>query len=361
MSDPSAITFSPGGLATGMGSLPHRDPEAALDVVLAHVPEIPHWPQLPRRSPREHFVFQFLQPLVNCGLLVRRSQRWGFDSGSEDYPESLTRFYTIALAAEEGDAESLQHFLPAAEAAAGFHAFLARARSAELSAARFLKGQIAGPLTVALELKDRDGIPAYYKEELRDVLVRTLALNARSQAAALAAAGALPIVFVDDPGLAASGSRLHLAISRDMVLEDLNRIFAAIRSEGAITGVHSCEAIDWSLLTQSGVAVISMDGYRYAESLLPYAGQFREFLRHGGAAAWGIVPTLDDPFAETAASLRQRLMDLWQAMFPAGPSRETLIRQSLITPACGTGLLTVAQARRVYELTAAVSRGLRLG
>jgi hypothetical protein len=43
-----------------------------------------------------------------------------------------------------------------------------------------VKGQIAGPLTVALELKDQQGYPAYYQGDLRDIIVRRLALNARS-------------------------------------------------------------------------------------------------------------------------------------------------------------------------------------
>lgn len=359
MTDRNPTHFLPAGLATGMGSLPHLDAREALDVILAHIPEIPHWPQLPRRSAREHFVFQFLQPLVDCGVLVRRNRRWGFDTRREDQADCLTRFYTAALAAQEGDAESLHRFSPTAEAAAGFHAFLARAQSAGLTGVRYVKGQIAGPLTIALELKDQDGIPAYYNETLRDVVVRTLALNARSQAAALSGIGNGTIVFVDDPGLSACGSRLHLSISRNMAVDDLNLIFKAIRSEGALTGVHSCEAIDWSLLTDSAVDIISVDVYRYADSLIPYAAELRKFLARGGVVAWGIVPTLDDPFEETPASLHNRLYGIWEAIFSAGLDRETLIRQSLITPACGTGLLSEAQAVRVYELTAAVSQRIR--
>jgi len=52
-----------------MGSLPHLEADDALDVIFRYVPEIPHWPQLPRCSPREKFVFQALQPLVNFDLL----------------------------------------------------------------------------------------------------------------------------------------------------------------------------------------------------------------------------------------------------------------------------------------------------
>jgi hypothetical protein len=82
----------------------------------------------------------------------------------------------------------------------------------------------------------------------------------------------------------------------------------------------------------------------------------RDFLARGGTIAWGIVPTLDDPFAESAETLLHRLHQLWQELFADGPDRNQVLRQSMITPACGTGLLSEAQARQIYRLTAEVSR-----
>jgi hypothetical protein len=232
-------------------------------------------------------------------------------------------------------------------------------RSDDLDRARFLKGQIAGPLTVALELKDEEGRPAYYQGDLRDIIVRTLALNARCQAAILSGLGRTPIIFVDDPAISACGSRLHLALSRETILEDLNFIFTAIRSEAAVTGIHSCEAVDWSLLMESKVQILSLDAYRFGASLIPYAAQLQVFLERGGVVAWGIVPTLDDPFRESGESLVRRLNGLWDQLFPKGPDRALVLRQSMITPACGTGLLTEDQAEHIYRLTAEVSHRVR--
>ena len=351
--------FAPGGMATGIGSLPFEDPEKALSLILTELLEAPHWPQLPRRSSREHFVYQFLQPLVACGMVILRNNHWVFDMARDTCAECLTDFYTTCLPAEEGDSECRRSFIPSQEAAAGFHAFLSRIRSKGLDRVRYLKGQIAGPLTVALELKDEEGRPAYYQGDLRDIIVRTLALNARCQAAALSGLGRTPIIFVDDPAISACGSRLHLALNRETILEDLNFIFTAIRSEGAVTGVHSCEAVDWSLLMESEVQILSLDAYRFGASLIPYAPQLRTFLERGGVVAWGIVPTLDDPFRESGASLLRRLNGLWDQLFPKGPDRAAVLRQSMITPACGTGLLTAEQAERIYRLTAEVSRLIR--
>jgi hypothetical protein len=359
MVDAFNLNFRPECLATGIGSLPFADPQEALDLIFTELPDMPHWPQLPRRAEREHFVHQFLQPLVDCGMLAVEGGRWILDASGENSAACLTEFYTACLPAEEGDNECLRAYLPAPEAAAGLHAFLARGRTDGLEPAGYVKGQIAGPLSVALELKDRQGRPAYYHGDLRDTVVRTLALNARCQATALSGFGAVPVIFVDDPAVRAYGSRMHLALSREMIVEDLNFIFSAIQSENALAGIHCCEAVDWSLVLETRVQILSLDAYRFGASLIPYASDLHRFVARGGVIAWGIVPTLDDPFGESVESLQKRLDALWSDLFPTREFRENVLRQSMLTPACGAGLLTEERARRIYSLTAGLSRKLR--
>lgn len=43
---------------TGIGSLPHKDPAAAVDFVFRHSPELPYLPQLVQHSPREMMIAQ---------------------------------------------------------------------------------------------------------------------------------------------------------------------------------------------------------------------------------------------------------------------------------------------------------------
>ena len=353
------IGFSPGGLATGIGSVPYLNADEALDLIFSELPDIPHWPQLPRLGEREHFVHQFLKPLVSCGTLEAVAGHWTFNTSRDDNAACLTDFYTTCLPAEEGDGECLHGFLPPEEAAIGFHAFLSRARTDVFKQAQYVKGQIAGPLSVALSLKDLDGRPAYYQGDLRDIIVRTLALNAHSQAAALAGSGRTPIIFVDDPAISAYGSRLHLALDRTTIIEDLNFIFSAIRSGEALAGVHACEALDWSLLLESDMQILSIDAFRFGASLIPYAEQLVRFIRRGGVVAWGIVPTLEDPFGESVESLFNRLLALWHELFFKRLDHQSVLRNSMITPSCGTGLLTIERARRIYRLTADLSRHLR--
>jgi hypothetical protein len=355
----SRSIFRPAGLATGIGSLPYNDANRALDLILTEFPEIPHWPQLPRRGKMEHFISQFLQPLVDCRMLVQHGDSWRFDTSKDSCAACMTDFYSICLPAEDNDIACSRSFLPSLESASGFHVFLSRAMAEGLNNAFYVKGQIAGPLSVGLELKDQQGRPAYYQEDLRDMLVRTLALNARCQATALAALGPTPIIFVDDPAISAFGSKFHLALDRGKIIEDLNLIFSAIEAAGAISGLHSCEAIDWSLLLETRVRILSVDVYRFGNSLIPYSQAIHNFLEQDGVIAWGIVPTLDDPFAESVDSLLQRLGILWESLFSKGMDRQKVLQQSMITPACGTGLLPEDQARHIYQLTAALSRRLR--
>jgi hypothetical protein len=61
-------------MATGVGSLPFRDLKAACELIFQHVPEAPHWPQLPRLSSREGMIDQFLEGMpgvVEAGTMKR--------------------------------------------------------------------------------------------------------------------------------------------------------------------------------------------------------------------------------------------------------------------------------------------------
>jgi len=346
------LRFNPKGLATGIGSLPFIDPDQAIKLIRRYFPAIPHWPQMPRRGMEEHFVFQFLQPLVETGLLKAKNRTYFFDMSQQSWPDRLTDFYTICFSAEEGDTAALEHFVPPKHAARGFHVFLENAQKISAHGAKFLKGQILGPLSAGLNLKDEKGQIAYYQG---DVIVRTLALNARCQAAALSQFGSPAIIFVDDPAIRAYGTMHHLTLRRGMIIEDLNNIFRAVLLENALVGVHSCDAVDWSLLFESELQIISLDVYRYGDSLFSYISQIKDFIERDGVLAWGIVPTLDDPFSEEADMLLNRLNQLLSELVLGGLDYQLTLRQSMITPSCGTGLLSVRDAQRIYELTSAVS------
>ncbi|MFA7467118.1 MAG: hypothetical protein WCY82_02500 [Desulfotomaculaceae bacterium] len=353
------MNFIPRGMVTGIGSLPFKDTETALKLIKENMPEAPHWPQMPQLGGDEGFVHQFLDPLVRMGLLEKKGDKVVFPVDAPDWPERLTEFYTIYLDAEFGAPEALATFAFPPASASGFYAFVDDLSQNGTGPARYLKGHMTGPLTVGFQLKDERGRLAYYQDQLRELLVKTLAMHACWQISELSKFALPVIIFIDEPGVRVYGSSSYITVTREMVLADLNAIFAAIHTAGGIAGVHSCDAIDWSVLYESDLEIVNLDIYQYGESLLPYVKEMKPYLERGGVVAWGIVPTFDKAFEEDANSLLQRLDNLWAELIKRGVDREMILRQSLITPACGTGLLEPALAERIYELTREVSEKVK--
>ncbi|MBE0466506.1 MAG: hypothetical protein IBX71_04685, partial [Candidatus Desulforudis sp.] len=320
-----------GCLPTAIGSLPHTEPQAALDLIGARLTAVPHWPQLPLRGPQEGFVLQFLNPLVQTGLLEREGEKIRFATGADDWPDRLAAFYTLYLAAEEGDEEALARFAIPPEAASGFYAFLERLDGGT-GCALCLKGQVVGPLTAAFQLTDAAGRPAYYDDQLRDVVVKGLALQGRWQARVLGRFGLKTLVFVDEPGVSVYGQSTYITVTREMIREDLDAVVAGIHAGGGRAGIHSCAAVDWSILMETGADVISLDAYGYFDSLLPFRTELGGFLARGGVVAWGVVPTSDHAAEENVESLVDRLERYWAELTGPSVSTEQLRRQCLITP-----------------------------
>ncbi len=100
-------SISPGGLPTGIGSLPHLDADTAVALVKRYFPAVPHWPQLPKANRREYFTYQNLNLLSELGLLqIERYDRAFFTSDDAAWPERLAAFYEIYLQAGDGNAEA---------------------------------------------------------------------------------------------------------------------------------------------------------------------------------------------------------------------------------------------------------------
>ncbi|HZK18127.1 MAG TPA: hypothetical protein VFD15_02315, partial [Clostridia bacterium] len=97
----------PGGASCGIGSLPFTDTPQALSLVRNYLTEIPHWPQLPQRTHEEGFVYQFLYPLVEMGLITISGEKTYFDTSCREWPGRMTEFYETYLRAENGDPKAL--------------------------------------------------------------------------------------------------------------------------------------------------------------------------------------------------------------------------------------------------------------
>ncbi len=338
---------APRGLATGIGSLPHRDPGAAVQAVLERVPLCPYWPQLPRRSPLESMTLQYLEGLP--GLRSRPGGDGVFVDTGADSGDELTAFYEAVLGGQP------EPFALSPERAPGFYA-LEAALGRDPAGSRCVKGHVTGPVTLATSLKDAAGRDVIHDPTFRGVVGELVARKALWQVRRLARFGLPVMIFLDEPVMEVFGSA-YAAFDEDAVRSLWDPSLQVLREEGALSGIHCCGNTDWALLLSCGVDVVNFDAYRFLDNLLLYPAEAAAFLDRGGALAWGVVPTDGAAREESASSLLRRLDDGMGGLAAAGVPEDSVRRQSWITPSCGMGSLDEALAERVLELLQEVAAG----
>lgn len=353
------MKFSPNCQATGIGSLPYVEPQKAVTTIINNLKDIPHWPQLPLSGDEEGFSMQFVAPLIKLGLVSKVGKKAFFDTTQDTWTDGLTEFYTLYLAAMEGDEEALEFFAFPQEAATGFYAFLDYLKANGTGNIKILKGHVSGPLTVAFELTDENKRAAYYNPQIRDLVIKTLELQAYWQTKKLQEFGLPVLIFVDDPGLYAYGQSTHITLKKEDILEDLNTLFNAIHNASGDVGIHVCANTDWAMLMESNVDVINFDAYEYSQSMIGYGSQIADFFNQGRAIAWGIVPTSEAMREEDTESIYTRFMNIVGELEAKGIKRELILKQSIVTPSCGTGTLTPDLAEKIYQVTGELSAKLK--
>ncbi|NLZ38111.1 MAG: hypothetical protein GX893_00700 [Firmicutes bacterium] len=337
------------GLATGIGSFPTLTAEPALNLIFNHIPELPHWPQLPAKGSKEGLVRQYLSPLLEFGLLAESPRRSPFFlTGAEEWLELLTDFYSKVL--ENHSEETIASFGLPQDVASGFYAFLHYLQEFGVGPACCLKGQLTGPLTIGIVVTDEEMQPAFYHHDLREIIVRSLAMQICWQARTLKQFGLPVILFLDEPGLYGYGQASFVGLSKHAIQHSLKALIDVAHSEDIMIGIHACAGVDWSLLFELPFDIINIDMYNYFTSLLPYVEECNNFLARGGYLAWGIVPTSVEVQKESVSSLLKRLDSDQERLATKGVDYQTLRKQLLITPSCGTGTLTLEQTTAVYRL-----------
>ncbi len=337
--------FAPYALPTGIGSLPHEDPQQALDLIFRNFPEVPFWPQLARRDFRENMYAQFSEDLASVRLDL--AHEWMGAVIDDNVLPQIEAFYARYLAEDPG------LFAVSPEYAAGLYAF--RERAEELRLAKVIKGHVTGPISFGLKVTDQNLRPMLYDDALRDVLIKHIARKAQWQERFLAKFGPT-LIFVDEPSLSLIGASV-VALNRDQVIRDLEEVFSSMQG---LKGTHCCGNTDWSLLLATSVDVLSFDAYNYAENLALFADDVKRFLDRGGVLAWGIVPTVEEQIMhETSAHLAKRLMDSIGLVVKKGVDRDLLLERALITPSCGLGTVSIRAAERAIALTRETSQAIR--
>ena len=336
------------GLATGVGSLPHKEIEAALDLIFEYLPIIPFWPQLPKRDIREGMVAQFSENLP-CLKVARDGL---FFDGSEQ-EKALETFYSRIIA---GD---IDYFKISQDFALGLHKFYQRLENSSSSNIEFIKCQVTGPFTFAASVKDELGNALLHNPVFMQVILKGLIMKALWQIEFFKGFNKKIIMFVDEPYLGCFGSA-YTPINREDVVKGLRELTEGIKSENVLVGVHCCGNTDWSIFTEiDTIDIINFDAFGFLDRLVLYADNLKEFLRRGGILCWGVVPTQDFTDKATADLLVRGIKDGITSLTKKGLDRDLLLENLLVSPSCGLGTLDIEKSAKIFKLLSEISLSIR--
>ena len=347
-----------------IGSLPLISHEQALEWILKATPEIPLWAQLPA-NPIERMLTQFADgiPCISETNPADTDGKISFNISAEGFEEAMLAFYEDYLAAVENpNTLDASRFASARERTAGL--YLLADKLQKLPDILAVKGQVTGPFTMLTGIKDGKGRAGYFDETIRDMVIKGIAMKAAWQVRFLNNAGVgvkNVLLFIDEPALAGLGSSAFIGVTAGEIKEMINEVVEAIHQVGGLAGIHVCANTDWGVLLDSAIDILSFDAYGFFDRIAPLQQQIDAFLDRGGIIAWGGIPTSreEDISRESCDSL----VKLWHEQITAftGSKRneKEILRQTLITPSCGTGSLSPELAGKVLDLTREVAVTLR--
>ena len=129
---------------TAIGSLPHDNPDKALDLIFDKLPNFPVWPQLSKVSPQEDMIIQYTENIPGI-IYDEADNRWYFDVEKEDFYEKLEElFLDYESIVTEGNLESLDKYAISKDFSSTIPLYLEKIAQTKPLA---LKGQITGPFT----------------------------------------------------------------------------------------------------------------------------------------------------------------------------------------------------------------------
>lgn len=310
----------PVGLATSIGSLPHVDPNDAVDFILQSQPRLPAAPTLPARSRREGMIAQAAHGVA--GIEVNADGSLTIDDAALDPEAPLT---------DPGFAS---------DAFVGLRAFVTTVADR------------SGPIKISLTGPVTFGVALHAAGVERELAYRVASSAVRQRARSMVqyvgqrVPDAKLVAFLDEPAMGSAMDPDFPLLPLDAV--DLVSGALAALEPLAITGLHCCGPADWRLLMQAGPEILSLPTDGGIESA---AGALAAFLERGGWVAWGAVPT-DRPIGTTVERLWRMLSVLWCTLVTEGGCDPIRLRtQAMITPSCGLWRHGIPQAQQVLQFT----------
>jgi len=305
------------GIATAIGSLPHRDATAAAALVLRCIPDLPAAPQLPMRTPLEGFVAQWARAIE--GVRVE-------PDGTLTVHPGLTGRAVI-----DTTFDALAH--------GGLLTFLDIA-AAQPKPPKRVKVQLAGPLSLGIGLLEA-GVPVDVAFDLGARAARAWARAIENLVATRLPKAVLVLCF-DEPALV----RWHAGtapVERELATDILSTALAA---PSCLSAVHVCGHGDLRLALAAGPRLVHFD---IGALDLDDAVTLSRFLDGAGWVIWGAIPS-HRPVGEQAAPMWKALLDVWCELTRRGCDPSRLRSQALVAPACGLAGHGVSQAERVLTL-----------
>lgn len=296
-----------------MAVMPHTNVDQALETALSL--DIPFWPQLPLVNYYEDMYVQASEHFPGI-LLDMENRRLSFslDKFMDELEETMSHL------------EEPEYFDISPQYSVVYHKFL----ELDLSRRPAIRGQLEGPISFGLNVKDQNDRPILFDDTVRPFMLEVMAKRVNVQLKRLKEINPNAFMFVDEPGLQFIFSALS-GFSDTKAKNDLDSFLAAIEHP---RGIHLCGNPDWDFLLNLDLDILSLDVYSNGELFVNYAGAIKRFLDRGGVLVWGLVPTNFEPFqAEDHSSLEKMLIALWQDLGRRGLDLEFMLSRSLLSPA----------------------------
>ncbi len=339
------LAFQPACQPLFSTGLPHTNVHAALALLRDVVPNVLVCSRLPQRSPREHLHLQSMHgfpgwvlgdsPTIMGGHVERSAMQPALNQLSLDYLQHHTG--RAGLGAEDSAvlAEVLRH-----------------PPTPPVQLAIF---QLAGPISLALQITDEQRRPLIYDDELLDALVQHLALRAAWLGARLQPAAAQVMIWLHESFLGALGTNF-CPISHETALDIIEQVFlhAPTLRGLSITDLDGM-ATDkqqrlWQVALESQLDLIACTSAS-VPVLATLGPQLAAYLQAGGVIMWRIVPTESGEVVATT-DLRQLHLSFRQIvehLAVAGVAPELVRAQAFIGASTSIAHLSPEQATQVGQ------------